>query len=347
MPKEKDIRGFFSQKRKAPDSPPLARSSSPRLTQVDVEAVTEPDSEDLTLVDDDPDSDVIVEPRVCVPRVTKAARPSSRVNCKICIRHGQNSKSGVRYWTSVASTAYREDRLNDHAKAIHHLVAVGLEAQREANAKSGGVKASLGAMKSMNWLVKQDTAYTTKYKRQAIKEEKIEAIKKSVVFAVLIDESTDITTIEQMLIYAKYLDQATGETKITLLGTEEMRSVNADNITRKLVAFLEDNVGLDVKKLAGFGSDGASVMAGRNNGVATQLKRLSPMLVSCHCVAHRLALAMSDIGKKVPYIKKFNELLQMLFQFYDASTVHYAGLRTIKEAIEEQVLKPKRALTTR
>lgn len=54
-----------------------------------------------------------------------------------------------------------------------------------------------------------------------------------------------------------------------------MRSVTADAITTKLVSFLEENH-LELRNVAGFGSDGASVMVGRRNGVATQLKRVSP-----------------------------------------------------------------------
>jgi hypothetical protein len=96
--------------------------------------------------------------------------------CKVCKRHGQHAKKGNKSWTEVPSTAYREDRLRDHAKADYHRVAVGLEAQREASKKSGGVKAAMekmltvqelafmGAMRCMYWLVKQDIAYTTKYK---------------------------------------------------------------------------------------------------------------------------------------------------------------------------------------
>ncbi|PIK42017.1 putative zinc finger protein [Apostichopus japonicus] len=53
-----------------------------------------------------------------------------------------------------------------------------------------------------------------------------------------------------------------------------MRSVTADAITAKLVSFLEVN-DLELQKVAGFGSDGASVMVGCRNGVATQLKRES------------------------------------------------------------------------
>ncbi|KAJ8043866.1 hypothetical protein HOLleu_11156 [Holothuria leucospilota] len=249
--------------------------------------------------------------------------------CKLCTRHGQHAK-GTKSWTMIASTSYREDRLRNHNQSTHHLVAVGLEGQREAAKKSGGIEgamakaltlqetAFLGGMRCMYWLLKQDVAYTTKYKSllslvkdlgctylEALNIDNVSnytsertmqemAIKESPVFSVLIDESTDITTTEQMLIYIKYLDQ-NGNTNVTFLGTEE----------------------------------------------------LSPMIVSCHCVAHRLALAMSDAGKRIPYVKKFNDLLQMLYQYYDASTVRTGGLRTIQESLEDPVLKPKRALTTR
>ncbi|KAJ8048792.1 hypothetical protein HOLleu_01255 [Holothuria leucospilota] len=61
--------------------------------------------------------------------------------------------------------------------------------------------------------------------------------------------------------------------------------------------------------MAGFGSDGASVMVGCRNGVATQLKRMEPMIVSTHCVAHRLALAVGQVEKDMPVVKRFNAAL--------------------------------------
>lgn len=95
--------------------------------------------------------------------------------CKLCIKHGQHAK-GIKTWTNVPSTSYRLDRLHEHSQAGNHIVAVGLEGQREAAKKSGGIEgamakvitvqetAFMGAMRCMYWLVKQDVAYTTKYK---------------------------------------------------------------------------------------------------------------------------------------------------------------------------------------
>jgi hypothetical protein len=56
---------------------------------------------------------------------------------------------------------------------------------------------------------------------------------------------------------------------------------------------------LDLKRLVGFGTDGCSTMLGKDTGVARRLKELSPSLISFHCPAHRLQLAILDICKDV------------------------------------------------
>ena len=65
----------------------------------------------------------------------------------------------------------------------------------------------------------------------------------------------------------------------------------AETIETSSVQFLQD-VGLSLSNVSSFGSDGASVMTGRQNGVATRLWRINSGIVSIHCVAHRLALAV-------------------------------------------------------
>jgi len=54
-----------------------------------------------------------------------------------------------------------------------------------------------------------------------------------------------------------------------------------------------------LRNLVGFGADGCSTMLGKDNGIATQLRLLSLSLISFHCPAHRLQLAILDIASKV------------------------------------------------
>ena len=57
--------------------------------------------------------------------------------------------------------------------------------------------------------------------------------------------------------------------------------------------------------LCDLGSDGASVMLGRNNGVSKLLKDCVPFLVSNHCIAHRLALPCGQAANEVSFLKQF------------------------------------------
>ena len=82
--------------------------------------------------------------------------------------------------------------------------------------------------------------------------------------------------------------------------------------------------GLDItlqdlgKKLVAMGTDGASVMTGRTNGVVQLVRQetSSEAMVGVHCFAHRLELAAKDVVKKHPIYADFEQLLKDLFRFY-------------------------------
>lgn len=38
-------------------------------------------------------------------------------------------------------------------------------------------------------------------------------------------------------------------------------------------------------------------MTGKKNGVTTKLKELNPVLISVHCICHKLALACTDTNR--------------------------------------------------
>ena len=73
----------------------------------------------------------------------------------------------------------------------------------------------------------------------------------------------------------------------------------AETIESAILGFLSDN-SLQVKKLCGFGSNGAAVMVGRSTGVAVRLKKHSPNMISVHCVNHKLPLAAAHASNSVP-----------------------------------------------
>ena len=68
-----------------------------------------------------------------------------------------------------------------------------------------------------------------------------------------------------------------------------------------------DKRGVPASKILGLGSDGASVMTGKNKGVTGMMLRQNPHLVNVHCVAHRLALCTSQAAENIPALKDYQE----------------------------------------
>ena len=71
----------------------------------------------------------------------------------------------------------------------------------------------------------------------------------------------------------------------------------------------------DLKNVAGFGTDGVAVMVGKRTGVAAQLKKYNPEMISIHCSAHQLAVVSSHAANIVACLKQVCNHLITLFYF--------------------------------
>jgi hypothetical protein len=71
--------------------------------------------------------------------------------------------------------------------------------------------------------------------------------------------------------------------------------------------------------LVGNGTDGASNVLGKNNGLVAKLKREMPDLISTHCIAHKLNLAVLNSIKGVPFISEIETVVKKLYTFYQNS----------------------------
>ena len=117
-------------------------------------------------------------------------------------------------------------------------------------------------------------------------------------FSLLIDESTDVSNHENLVVYVKLLNDCKPE--LHFLENINVRDGKAETITSAINMLMQKR-NLQKNKMTGFGSDGASVMTSKNNGVAKRMKDDSPYLISIHCMAHRLALCTSQAANGIPY----------------------------------------------
>ena len=93
--------------------------------------------------------------------------------------------------------------------------------------------------------------------------------------------------------------------------------------------------GLDVRKFARFGSNGANTMVGNLTGVATQIKeQVNLYFLACHCVVHRTNLAALDAAKS-PDCKvtssQVDSLLNSIAGFFNKSSKCKHALTRLEE----------------
>ena len=69
----------------------------------------------------------------------------------------------------------------------------------------------------------------------------------------------------------------------------------------------------------GLATDGASVMVGKQNGVAARFRIVNPKLINLHCVCHRLALAATDTCSELKPIKSIESVLRQLWYYFQNS----------------------------
>ncbi|KAK8772370.1 hypothetical protein V5799_024386 [Amblyomma americanum] len=190
-----------------------------------------------------------------------------------------------------------------------------------------------------------------------IEDKILHELRQSEHYALMFDETTDCATLEQLVIHCRYMFN--GELNVKFLAMidvlpvldilqphvndERALALNATNIACAVEGFMAKK-GLLFDTLRGIGTDGAPVMTGKKGGAVKLLIDKQNALtapqsfqaVGIHCAAHKLNLAACQASKAVPYVNKFKELLQQLYNFYAFSPVRTAGLSAVQKILEHQ-----------
>lgn len=195
-----------------------------------------------------------------------------------------------------------------------------------------------------------------------IQDEIVDQVKSSATFGILIDDMTDVTSKEQMILFVQYYCRKEEKVKTKFLSVESVLdqsdscSANAETLFQVFSKKLNE-LGLDVTKVGGMASDGASVMLGCNNGVAAKLKAIVPSVIVVHCVCHRLALACADSNQELSYIEKVTTYLTELWKLFEFSNqkmavfmktqLNLCNLQLLPNVKKKTAKKIKKACKTR
>ena len=101
------------------------------------------------------------------------------------------------------------------------------------------------------------------------------------------------------------------------------------------------DLNVPLTKVMSMGSDGAAVMTGRNKGCTGILLRSNPHMVNVHCVAHSLALCTSQAAEAIADLKKHQQILTDLFNYFRACPKRAAKIKEIQNLLEHLVLTCK------
>lgn len=86
--------------------------------------------------------------------------------------------------------------------------------------------------------------------------------------------------------------------------------------------------------LVGASFDGASVMLGKNRGLAAKMQDVAPCAVFLHAAAHVVQLATGEAFKVVEYVEEWRRIVQDVYCHYNQSGKKKFGLEEVAKALD-------------
>ncbi|XP_076062362.1 zinc finger protein 862-like [Oratosquilla oratoria] len=123
-------------------------------------------------------------------------------------------------------------------------------------------------------------------------------------FSLVVDESTNEANISCLALCIRFYSTSKKSVVDTFYRLLPIENATADNLYQTVTRCLAED-GLDVKKMIGLGTDGASSMIGRTHSLSTLLRVDNPELTLFRCVCHSLHLAASKASECLPIIVDF------------------------------------------
>ena len=134
-----------------------------------------------------------------------------------------------------------------------------------------------------------------------IKSKVLSKIDSSPVFALQLDESTDISNLSQLLVYVRYVADERINEEFLFCQPLETTSKAVD-IFQMLIDFFDKtelSSELSWSKLVGVCTNGAPAKIGANSGLISLVKQKNPAIQGTHCMIHKAALVSKTIPKRL------------------------------------------------
>lgn len=148
-------------------------------------------------------------------------------------------------------------------------------------------------------------------------------------FSIIMDETTDKSTIKQCAYSVIYFSDQREKVTYSFLGMVEMPNGDAQSLTDSLLTFLTDNgIPIDTN-LWGFLSDTPNVMVGETHSVFKLLKDRLPAILNVKCSCHLIHNASCKASKKLGNFGK--NVLRMINTYFNRSVKRTKEFRRLQE----------------
>ncbi|KAI6649866.1 Zinc finger BED domain-containing protein 5-like [Oopsacas minuta] len=141
-----------------------------------------------------------------------------------------------------------------------------------------------------------------------ITAQNIAAIKESPWHAMQLDESTDIASCAQLIVWVRFIKDGDFVDEPLLCKSLETTTKGEDIFT-KIDAFYNKE-GLDFNKLIGSTTDGAPAMLGKHSGFKAKLQQVASHTFMIHCMIHREALAARTMPESLMNV--FSQVIKIV-----------------------------------
>lgn len=152
------------------------------------------------------------------------------------------------------------------------------------------------------------------------------------------DESTDIAVHHKLCVTARIIDPAIMSPSTLFLTDLRIDSATGLGIFSEIQKHLMGR-NINIEKVTGLGTDGASVMTGRKEGLTGQFLKVNPHIINTHCSAHRIALCSEQAAENIPAIKHYQHVLETLFYYLKKSPKRNRAVEAVQKLLNEPILK--------
>lgn len=178
----------------------------------------------------------------------------------------------------------------------------------------------------------------------ALRQDIISEVKSANYFAILVDETKDVSRKEQLAILLRYISN--GKVVERPIGCYHMHKLDAESLSTSICETIE-KLGVDSMLCIAQCYDGASVMSGEFNGVQAKFREKVPHAVYVHCHAHRLNLVLTDCLKNISELSEFFSVVQRLYAFISCSNTRHELFVESQRISGQKVLELERTVQTR